>query len=256
MLISSRRHEAARLMAGAEVALIWSEVTQHVPAELVERALRAALEAEVDVLIAIGGGSAIELAKAIARDTAIPIIAIPATFAGSEATDVWGITTSTVTTTGSAPSVLPRMVIYDADLAGTLPLDLAMASAMNAIAHCVDSLWAPGADPINAALAGEATTALAAGIRSLATAGVTTSAVETMQYGAYLAAVAFASAGSGLHHKICHVLGGRYDLRHAATHAVVLPYVLALNIDSAPEVDRRLRAGLEVDDSLTGILHA
>jgi alcohol dehydrogenase class IV len=73
-------------------------------------------------------------------------------------------------------------------------------------------------------------------------------------YGAYLAAVAFASAGSGLHHKICHVLGGMFDLPHAETHAVVLPYVLALNAPAVPDLDARMAGALGARSALAGLM--
>ena len=207
--------------------LVWDEVVMHVPVPVAERARKAAVEHGVDAIVAVGGGSATGLAKAIALTTGLPIVAVPTTYAGSEATNVWGLTDGGRKTTGVDPRVLPRAVVYDSTLTRSLPVDLSVSSGLNALAHCVDSLWAPRADPINAALAGE-------GIRVL------TAALPQVQerrdealLGAYLAAVAFASAGSGLHHKICHVLGGMFDLPHAPTHAVVLPHVLALNESAA-----------------------
>jgi alcohol dehydrogenase class IV len=128
-----------------------------------------------------------------------------------------------------------------------------VASGLNALAHCVDSLWAPRSDPINAVLAQEGAGAVAGGLRAEAAASGDVGTRERMQYGAYLAAVAFASAGAGLHHKICHVLGGAYGLPHAPTHAVVLPYVAALNLPAAPQAEQRLRAALEAHDALAGL---
>ena len=207
--------------------LVWDEVVMHVPVPVAERARKAAVEHGVDAIVAVGGGSATGLAKAVALTTGLPIVAVPTTYAGSEATNVWGLTDGGRKTTGVDPRVLPRAVVYDSTLTRSLPVDMSVSSGLNALAHCVDSLWAPRADPINAALAGE-------GIRVL------TAALPQVQerrdealLGAYLAAVAFASAGSGLHHKICHVLGGMFDLPHAPTHAVVLPHVLALNESAA-----------------------
>ncbi|MEV6347581.1 maleylacetate reductase [Actinoplanes sp. NPDC051851] len=204
-----------------------TDVAMHVPVVTAERAREAAAAAGVDVLVSVGGGSATGLAKAVALTTGLPIVAVPTTFAGSEATDVWGMTENGRKTTGSDPRVLPRTVVYDAALTATLPREMAVASGLNALAHCVDSMWAPRADPINRALALE-------GIRALR-AGLPADDREQTLYGAYLAAVAFASAGSGLHHKICHVLGGMFGLPHAQTHAVVLPHVLALNAVAAPD---------------------
>jgi hypothetical protein len=152
---------------------------------------------------------------------------VPTTYAGSEATNVWGLTGPAGKRTGSDDRVLPETVVYDPDLVASLPPELAAASGLNAVAHCVDALWGPHCDPIDEALAGEGLRALNDGLR----AGIP----ARIQYGCYLAAVAFASAGSGLHHRICHVLGGRFGLPHAATHAIVLPYVVAYNAVAAPD---------------------
>jgi alcohol dehydrogenase class IV len=198
------------------------EVAMHVPAEVAERARKAA--DGHDVLVSVGGGSTTGLAKAVALTTGLPIVAVPTTFAGSEATNVWGLTENGHKTTGADDRVLPRTIVYDATLTLSLPGELAVASGLNALAHCVDSMWAPRADPINRVLALEGIRALRAGLPRDDLDGR-----EQTLYGAYLAAAAFASAGSGLHHKICHVLGGMYNLPHAQTHAVVLPHVVALN---------------------------
>lgn len=254
MVISDRGEQAARLIEGLAVVSVWSDVVQHVPADLAARAVGAARTEGADALVAIGGGSAIGLAKAVALELALPIIAVPTTFAGSEATDVWGRTADGTKTTGVDRRVLPVAVVYDANLVVSLPPSLAMASAMNAIAHCVDSLWAPRADPINATTAAEALGALVDGVRRLSAHPGDGPAFQRLQYGAYLAAVAFASAGSGLHHKICHVLGGAFDLPHADLHAVVLPYVLAYNIDAAPAAAHRLGRTLDAADPLDALL--
>ncbi|GIF17566.1 alcohol dehydrogenase class IV [Actinoplanes tereljensis] len=208
----------------------FTEVAMHVPVEVASRAREAAHDA--DVLVSIGGGSTTGLAKAVALTTGLPIVAVPTTYAGSEATNVWGLTEGGRKTTGSDDRVLPRTIVYDASLLLSLPVELSVASGLNAVAHCVDSMWAPRADPINRALALEGLRALTDGLPRL---GEFAGREQTL-YGAYLAAVAFASAGSGLHHKICHVLGGMFNLPHAQTHAVVLPHVLALNAAGAPEI--------------------
>lgn len=255
MLIASGSQSALAegVRAVAPVAMIWSDVAQHVPVEVAERARRAADEAGVDVLVAIGGGSATGLAKAVALTTGIPIIVVPTTYAGSEATDVWGLTENGRKVTGTDPRVLPSSIVYDPQLTASLPRGLAIASGLNALAHCVDSLWAPRADPLNAALATEGARALHAGMRRIARDSSDGPGGEEMLLGSYLAATAFASAGSGLHHKICHVLGGTYGLPHAETHAIVLPYVAAFTLPSAPDAERRLRQAFAADDALAGL---
>lgn len=236
LLIASRSaiDLADEIAANSPVVARVSRVSQHVPRAEVREAVEAAKTSRVDHLISVGGGSATGLAKAVALELDIPIIAIPTTFAGSEATDMWGITEDGHKWTGKDPRVLPRTIIYDASLTLGMLDRLAVSSGLNAIAHAVDSLWAPRADPINAALGREGLSALVAGLNALALDVDRLAARETILYGAYLAATSFASAGAGLHHKICHVLGGAYNLPHAETHAVVLPYVVALNAPHSP----------------------
>ena len=230
--------------AGITAALWWDDVVQHVPVEKAEAARAAAGEHEVDALVCVGGGSTTGLAKAVALTTGIPVIAVPTTYAGSEATNVWGMTEDRTKTTGVDDRVLPAAVVYDAELSRTLPVELSVASGLNGMAHCIDSLWAPKADPINQALALEGARALNLALRGIVADPADLHAREQALYGCYLAAVSFASAGSGLHHKICHVLGGTFDLPHAQTHATVLPYVVAFNAPAVPELATRLATAL------------
>ncbi|GAB3904039.1 hypothetical protein GCM10027612_71320 [Microbispora bryophytorum subsp. camponoti] len=185
--------------------------------------------------------------------TGLPVIAVPTTYAGSEATNVWGLTEGGTKTTGVDNNVLPRSIVYDAGLLTLLPADMSVASGLNALAHCVDSMWGPRADPVDRALAGEGIRALTAGLPVVTADGGAIEGIEQTLYGAYLAAVAFASAGSGLHHKICHVLGGMFDLPHAQTHAVVLPHVLAFNAPGAPEAERRMAAAFGAATAVEGL---
>jgi alcohol dehydrogenase class IV len=189
----------------------------------------------------------------VALTTGLPIVAVPTTYAGSEATDVWGLTEGGRKTTGVDRRVLPRAVVYDASLTLTLPVPTSVASGLNALAHCVDSMWAPRADPVDQALALEGMRALRSGLPRVVEEPMEPDGREQTLYGAYLAAVAFASAGSGLHHKICHVLGGMFGLPHAETHAVVLPYVLALNAPAVPDLDQRMADALVGDTALDGL---
>ena len=253
MVIAEQRHQRLRDELAGRTRLPWDEIVQHVPIELAQRARSAAAAAGVDTIVAIGGGSAIGLAKAIALTHPARIIAVPTTYAGSEATNVWGLTDADGKRTGVDDRVLPTAVVYDPELVLSMPAELAAASGLNAVAHCVDAFWAPRADPINTALATEGLAALRAGLVGLRDRPTDLDARGQTQYGCYLAAVAFASAGSAMHHKICHVLGGLFDLPHAATHAVVLPYVLAWNAPYAPEAGRRVASALDAADPHEGL---
>ncbi|MHA3704218.1 maleylacetate reductase [Jatrophihabitans sp. YIM 134969] len=244
---------AAGLVTGRPDAVFQTEVTQHVPVALAE-ATRARASAEgVDALVAVGGGSAIGLAKAVALTHRLPIVAVPTTYAGSEATSVWGLTEDGVKRTGTDPAVLPVAVVYDATLTTSLPVPLSVVSGLNAVAHVVDGRWAPHADPINRALGLEALRALRAGLSAVVADPTGLAGRELCQYGCHLAGVAFTSAGSGLHHKICHALGGTFGLPHAETHAVVIRHVLAFNAPAAPDQAAALAGALGVPDAVTGL---
>lgn len=256
MVLASPREmaEARAVTASLEVTVFHDEIAPHVPIENAETARRVAVDNAVDLLVSVGGGSTTGLAKAVALTTGLPIVAIPTTYAGSEATDVWGLTEASRKSTGVDPRVLPVTVIYDAQLTLMLPVSLSVAAGMNGIAHCIDSMWAPRTNPINQALAIEGIRTLAEGLPVIASDPQSLPAREQVLCGAYLAAVAFTSAGSGLHHKICHVLGGAYNLPHAETHATVLPYVLAFNATAAPDVEKRIAAALGSDSAVAGLL--
>ena len=240
----SERAFAETATAGITPVLWWDEVAQHVPVDVADAAREEAAHYGIDVIVCVGGGSTTGLAKAVALTAHVPIIAVPTTYAGSEATNVWGLTEDRTKTTGIDDRVLPVAVVYDADLSKSLPVGLSVASGLNGLAHCIDSLWAPQTDPINQALALEGARALNLALRGIVADPEDLRAREQALYGCYLAAVAFASAGSGLHHKICHVLGGTFDLPHAQTHATVLPHVLALNASAVPELATGLATAL------------
>lgn len=255
MLIASEFEApiAAKVAAGIEVALNYDDVAPHVPVEKAEKARAAAAEHGIDLLVSVGGGSTTGLAKAIALTTGIPIVAVPTTYAGSEATNVWGLTEAARKTTGVDDKVLPATVVYDADLTLSLPVDLSVASGLNGMAHCIDSMWAPKADPINQALAAEGIRALNQGLPLIKQDPQGLTGREQALYGAYLSAVAFASAGSAMHHKICHVLGGTWNMPHAQTHATVLPYVLAFNAPDAPDAAARIAAAFGTTEPVDGL---
>jgi maleylacetate reductase len=255
MVIASKAETgiAENVARHVEVTLHYSDITPHVPVEKAEKARAAATKHDIDLLVSVGGGSTTGLAKAIALTSALPIIAIPTTYAGSEATNVWGLTEGARKTTGVDDVVLPATVIYDAVLTLSLSVGLSVASGLNGIAHCIDSMWAPRVDPINAALGAEGIRALSRGLPLIKQDPSDLEGREMALYGAYLSAVAFASAGSGLHHKICHVLGGTWNMPHAETHATVLPYVLAFNAPEAPEAVARIASAFGTNDAGEGL---
>lgn len=233
---------------GRRCAGHWHRVAGHVPVEMAEAARAHVRALGGDALVAVGGGSAIGMAKAIALELALPIVAVPTTYSGSEMTPIWGLTSDGVKRTGRSAAVLPRAVVYDPALTLTMPAAITASSGMNALAHAVEALYAPGRSPISTVCGIDAARvlrdALPAAVRCPKDLAVRSGAL----LGAYLAGAALAGAGTDLHHKLCHVLGGAYDLPHAELHAVLLPYTVAACAPAHPEVMRRLTVALEVDD--------
>ncbi len=227
--------------------------TQHVPTEVAAAARAKAQQTDADGLVAIGGGSAIGLAKAVALTSGLPIVAVPTTYAGSEMTPVWGETAGGSKTTGTDLQVLPRTVVYDPVLSQHLPKKVTAASVANALAHCVEAVWTPKADPITETTAVEGVRALAAGLRQVLQAPTDLEARGNLLYGACLGGSALATAGTGLHHKLCHLLGGTYNLPHAETHAAVLPQVTRINAPTVPRAKARLEDALGTDDLAAGL---
>ena len=222
----------------------FTDVRPHVPVETANAARAVATECGAQAVLSIGGGSTTGTAKAVAMTTGLPIVAVPTTYAGSEVTPVWGLTEGHRKTTGRDVAVLPRTVLYDPELTVTLPPDLSASSGMNALAHCLEAFWAPGANPVTSLAAEDGIRALARGLPGIVADPRDLSARSDALYGAYLAGAAFAVAGSSVHHKICHVLGGAYELPHAPTHAVVLPHVLLLMAPALPDVEARIAQAL------------
>jgi maleylacetate reductase len=233
-----------------DVALRWTEVAEHVPVELAERARAAAWDARVDLIVAIGGGSAVGLAKAVALELGAPIVAVPTTYAGSEMTPMYGLT-GDHKVTGRDARVLPRVVVYDPELTLGLPVQTSVASACNALAHCIEGGYGPGANPVTTLSAVEGIRVLSANIPLLArdVGNARDPDVRSrLLYGAYLAGTVIATVGVGLHHRTCHVLGGSYGLAHAASNAVVLPHAIAYNAPAVPELGRRWADAMGTSD--------
>lgn len=232
---------------GDKVVGTFTDVRMHVPVESAQAARQLAADCGAQAVLAIGGGSATGTAKAIALTSGLPIVAVPTTYAGSEVTAVWGLTQGERKTTGKDLRVLPKVVVYDPELTLDLPPDLSASSGLNALAHAVEAFWGPGRNPITALVAEEAIRALSRGLPAVVAAPHDVQARTDALYGAYVAGASFAVAGSSLHHKICHVLGGAFNLPHAQTHAVVLPHVLALVAPALPDVEARIARALDAE---------
>jgi maleylacetate reductase len=233
-------------LLGGRVAGLHAQAVLHVPKVVAAVGLEAARAANADGLVAVGGGAAIGLAKAIARDSGLPILAVPTTYSGSEATPIFGLTDGERKVTGRDAKVLPRTIIYDPDLTLGLPAPVSAASGMNAIAHCVEAFWADGRTPVTMALASEAMRRFGKNLPAVVADGTNTAARAECLVGAWLAGTVLA-AGTGLHHKLAHVLGG-LGLPHAETHAIILPHVTRFNLAAASEAKARLSEALGSND--------
>lgn len=258
VLLVATEHEqelAGELSAplGDRVTGIFTDVRPHVPVEVAEAARETAQEKEADCLLSIGGGSTTGTAKAIALETGLPIVAVPTTYAGSEMTPIWGMTENKRKQTGNSLNVLPKVVIYDPELTFSLPDFITGPSAMNAMAHCVEAFYASGANPITSLMAEEGIRALARGVPVAVENPEDIDGRSETLYGAYLAGAALAATGAGLHHKICHVLGGAYDLPHADMHTIVLPHATAFNEPAMPEIAARIAKALGAESAATGL---
>jgi maleylacetate reductase len=219
---------------GGAAVLSWDEVAVHVPAPLADRALAAAEKAGVDTVVTLGGGSAIGLGKAIAARRTVHLAAVPTTYAGSELNPVWGMTTDGDKRTRHDPRVLPELVVYDPDLLAGIPVRLAVESSFNAMAHCAEAVYAKGRSPITDLLALNGLRALTRAAGGYA-AGKRADAGADALYGAFLGGTVLALADVSVHHKTAHVIGGLYDVAHAATHAALLPHALHFVASRSPE---------------------
>jgi alcohol dehydrogenase class IV len=237
--------ERVAQMLGERAAGVFDRAVMHVPIETAREARELARRLDADCAVAVGGGSTTGLGKAIALDSGLPILAIPTTYAGSEMTPIYGITEGGLKKTGRDARVLPRTVIYDPELTLTLPLALSVTSGMNAIAHAAEGLYAMDANPIMDLMAEEGIRALGRALPALRADARGLEARSQALYGAWLCGVVLGNVGMALHHKLCHTLGGTFNLPHAETHTIVLPHALAYNAPAAPEAMRRIARALE-----------
>lgn len=247
--------DARRLgeLIGGACAGVFTEAALHTPVAVTEKAMAEVEQLQIDGVVALGGGSSIGLAKAIALRTDLPQIAVPTTYAGSEMTPVIGETRDGAKVTQTTRKVLPEVVIYDPELTVTLPVLISGTSGINAIAHAVEALYARDRNPLVVMWAREGIRALAQALPRIAQDPHDLDARAAAQYGAWLCGMCLAAGGMALHHKLCHTLGGSYDLSHAETHTVLLPHVIAYNATGAPEAIGTLREVLDHTDPALAI---
>ncbi|MCM2472428.1 maleylacetate reductase [Rhizobium sp. CG5] len=227
-------------LCGDHAAGTFTGARMHTPVAISEEAVAYARDIAADCLVAIGGGSTTGLGKAIALRTDLPQIVVPTTYAGSEATAILGETEDGVKTTLTSPKIQPEVILYDAELVRTLPVAMTVTSALNAIAHAAEGLYAQNRTPLTSLMAVEGMRAFRDALpRVLVNPDDLRARAETL-YGAWLCGTVLGQVGMALHHKLCHTLGGSFDLPHAETHAVVLPHAIAYNAAAARDELRPL----------------
>lgn len=232
---------------------LYDNATMHTPVEVTQDALDIVKSIGADCVVALGGGSTIGLGKAIALNTDLPQIVIPTTYAGSEATPIIGQTQDGLKTTQRTLKVLPEVIIYDVDLTLSLPVQMTVTSGMNAIAHAVEALYSKDANPLISMLAEQGIAAISRALPRIKVNAEDKDARSDALFGAWACGVCLGAVGMSIHHKLCHTLGGSYDLPHAETHTVVLPHAVAYNSEAAPEAMTRIARALGVDNAAKGL---
>lgn len=238
---------------GQRAAILYPGAAMHTPVEVTRAAMDAVRSVNANGILSAGGGSTVGLGKAIAFRTDLPQLAVPTTFAGSEMTPILGQTENGAKTTLRSPKVLPETAVYDPELFITMPAALAGTSGMNAIAHSVEALYAKDANPVTSLMAEESIRALGSALPQVCGAKPDISAWTDAVYGAWLAGICLGTVGMALHHKICHTLGGMFNLDHASLHCLMLPYSAEYNREAAPEAMRRIARALNVPDAPEGL---
>lgn len=239
---------------GESFAGKFDRAATHVPQGVASQAKAAAESTKADCLIGLGGGSAIGVAKAVALELELPVVAVPTTYSGSEMTSIYGITRDGSKQTGRAPHVRPVLVIYDPDLTLDLPVRVTACSGLNAMAHCVEALYAVDANPLSSGAAMQAIMMLSMALPELARDPRNPVDRSDALEGAWFAGFALGTVQMALHHKLCHTLGGAFDLPHADTHAVLLPYTAAFNRPAAKAEMRAVADMLDADDAPSALL--
>lgn len=231
-------------LLGERSAGLFDRAVMHVPIETAREARDVAQRLGADCAVAVGGGSTTGLGKAIALESGLPIVAIPTTYAGSEMTPIYGITESGLKKTGKDVRVLPKTVIYDPELTLGLPMGMSVTSGINAIAHAAEGLYAHDGNPIMSLMAEEGIAAIGRALPRLMQKPADAEARSDALYGAWLCGSVLGHVGMALHHKLCHTLGGSFNLPHAETHTIVLPHALAYNAAAAPVAMQRIARAL------------
>lgn len=242
-----------RELVGSRAAGVFSGAVMHTPVNVTDEAMKAVQELGADCTIAMGGGSTVGLGKAIALRTGLPQVVVPTTYAGSEMTPIIGETKDGVKATQKTMAVLPETVIYDVDLTLSMPPQLSGISGINAMAHAVEALYAQDRNPIVSLMAEQSIAALGRALPAICRDPKDRSARTDALYGTWLAGTCLGLVGMALHHKLCHTLGGTFELPHAETHTIILPHATAYTAPAAPAAMAAIGRALGVVDPAQGL---
>ena len=250
-----QRDAGERLVAqlGDLAVGLYDNATMHTPVDVTRDALEVVKRSGADCVVALGGGSTIGLGKAIALNTDLPQIVIPTTYAGSEATPIIGQTENGLKTTQRTLKVLPEVIIYDVELTLSLPAQMTVTSGLNAIAHAVEALYAKDANPLITSLAEQGIAAIGRALPRIHANPHDREARSDALFGAWACGTCLGAVGMSIHHKLCHTLGGSFNLPHAETHTVILPHATAYNAAAAPDAMARIARALGVENAAQGL---
>ncbi|MES2511964.1 MAG: maleylacetate reductase [Pseudomonadota bacterium] len=256
VLSTPEQRKSAEMIAdllGARAAGVFDRAVMHVPIETAREAREVANRLGADCAVAIGGGSTTGLGKAIALDSGLTILAIPTTYAGSEMTPIYGITEAGIKKTGKDARVLPRTTIYDPELSAGLPVGMSITSGINAIAHAAEGLYATDSNPVMDLMAKEGIAAMGRALPVIKKTPNDMQARSDALYGTWLCGMVLGNVGMALHHKLCHTLGGSFNLPHAETHTIVLPHALAYNAAAAPRAMSMIADALQAKSAAQAV---
>ena len=246
---------------GERLVAVFDRVQPHVQDVQMNEVFSFAIENNLEAIIGMGGGSPIGMAKAVSAalgkntNMAIPVIAIPTTYAGSEMTPVYGVTHTNENpprkVTAHDPNSIPRLVIYDPALTLNLPARLTASTGINALAHCIEALYSIRRNPLSTAAATAGVHHIFNALLRCYTHPDDLDARTEMLLGSHLAGLSLASATMGLHHGLCHVLGGTANIPHGIANSIILPYAIRFNADAT--ATQLLTVAAEMEIPIRGI---
>jgi maleylacetate reductase len=222
----------------------WTEV----PSDRLGELAAAANGVEADGLLAVGGGSAIDLAKAVSAESGLPVVSVPTTYSGAEWTPTFGIRDHDRRMQGGGSGASLAGIVYEPELTLDLPRGLSVGTALNALAHCAEALYVRGRNDEGDRHALAGARKIGRALPAVAADGADRAARVDLLDGADEAGHALALAGLGLGHAMAQAVGGRYGLPHGALNAICLPAALRYNAPVAAEAIARLGEALETDD--------